>query len=48
MRKWVLWLGCSSLVAIAAWGLPAKANAEKLLQKPLYQADVQIDPVKKK
>lgn len=47
MRKWVLWLGCSSLVAIAAWGLPAKANAEKLLQKPLYQADVQIDPVKK-
>ncbi|MGN7471520.1 M1 family metallopeptidase [Brevibacillus sp. SAFN-007a] len=47
MRRWVLWLGCSSLAAMAAWRLPGLANEEKLLPKPLYQADVRIDPVKK-
>ncbi|MBU8715365.1 M1 family metallopeptidase [Brevibacillus parabrevis] len=45
MRKWAFWLGCSCLVMNLGW--PAKASEEPLLQKPLYQANVHIDPVKK-
>ncbi|WP_429843715.1 hypothetical protein [Brevibacillus sp. FIR094] len=46
MKKWVSMVGCSLL--FLTWMLPVNAEeGTALKRKPLYQADVRIDPIKK-
>lgn len=45
MRKWLFLLGCTALI----WGMAASAGASEKTHsgKTVYQADVQVDPVKR-